>query len=69
MKNRGWKGIAAALGCSERKAKQLAYRPKGHSPLPVARDPLGIFVGDEELREWLAKETKRLVEVEPIAAA
>ncbi len=52
-----WKGIAYALGRSERWCRYMARREQG--PLPVFKVGGIVRLNSEDLNEWLANERER----------
>lgn len=53
----GWKGIARAVGVSERTARRLGARPR--DPLPVWHYLGRLVAFPSALREWRAREMRR----------
>jgi hypothetical protein len=49
-----WKGIAAALGRSERWCRYMARR--GNDPLPVFKVGGIVRLNDVDLRDWLSRQ-------------
>jgi hypothetical protein len=61
-----WKGIAGALGRSERWCRYMARR--GHDPLPVFKVGGIVRLNNNDLEDWLSRQRDRSMRA-PIAVA
>jgi hypothetical protein len=62
-----WKGIATALGRSERWCRYMARR--GADPLPVFKVGGIVRLNNNDLEDWLSRQRDRSMRVPVIAAA
>jgi hypothetical protein len=62
-----WKGIATALGRSERWCRYMARR--GADPLPVFKVGGIVRLNNNDLEDWLSRQRDRSMRVPAVAAA
>jgi len=60
-----WKGIATALGRSERWCRYMARR--GSDPLPVFKVGGIVRLNQLDLEDWLARQRERSIRIAPLA--
>jgi hypothetical protein len=60
-----WKGIAHALGRSERWCRYMAQRP--HDPLPVFKVGGIVRLNGDDLADWLLRQRERSLTPVPVA--
>jgi hypothetical protein len=62
-----WKGIAHALGRSERWCRYMAQR--ADDPLPVFKVGGIVRLNEEDMTDWLSRQRDRSVQIRPLSPA